>query len=481
MNIDWTPAEERANTLIQQLREQIVTQPNYYQQPWEAQPFISVQSLITKTKLYQILKLMPKGAILHLHSDSMGDYALLLRLAAKLNDPDRFYVNQDSTGDPHEYFKLGDSGTGYRPLSDILSDQQLWTTVLTNLTLSVDHMTNCSNMWLLFAPIFARVTTLLSVESIAYQYYLNSFQYLVHEDHVSHVELRTPWRTENQSIEGTKENIILRALNQVNVHGAHLSMKIIFIDSRHTSCDPVIRDPVIRDHISYVAHAMANHDPYVVGYDLVGEEDTGQTTHKIIPLINDCLLKQDGQVYPRFYLHNGETMLPASHRSIDDRQGTNQIPAQSGTNDNLIDTYQINTIDQIKVGRVGHAIGLYKNYQLLTKYREAGIAVELCPISNQLLRYMVDLRAHPGQLYISSGLPCSLSPDDPAIFGYQGVTYDFWEACVAWNLNLKTLKLLAYQSIQYSALNDTEKQTKLAQWLEQWYQFITYISKCGTF
>jgi adenosine deaminase CECR1 len=103
--------------------------------------------------------------------------------------------------------------------------------------------------------------------------------------------------------------------------------------------------------------------------------------------------------------------------------------------------------------------------------------IELCPISNQLLRYVEDIRNHPGQLYLSMGLPCSLNPDDPAIYSYQGVTYDFWEACVAWNLDLKELKLLAYYSIQYSSLRENEKKNLINLWLKAWYEFINEVSQ----
>jgi adenosine deaminase CECR1 len=126
--------------------------------------------------------------------------------------------------------------------------------------------------------------------------------------------------------------------------------------------------------------------------------------------------------------------------------------------------------------RVGHGIALFKTPDLLRRYRRAGIALELCPISNQLLRYLVDVREHPGQIYLGAGLPCSLNPDDPAIFGIQGVSHDFWEACVAWNLDLKALKLLAYYSLRYSALGEREKDERIGLWLDQWRAFAAWLA-----
>lgn len=474
--IGWTENEDKASDIITKLRLQVTTQPGYYDSPWERHPFLSVHSQIVNTQLYKVLQQMPKGGILHLHSDSMGDYSSLLTLAALYKDVDQFYVSTTSSGSPDEYFKLSSVPIDqYLPLSMVLTDTELWKRVLGDLTLTVDKLKCGGDMWRFFSPIFARVTTLLSVTSIAYQYYTKAFQYLLKEEHICHVELRTPWYVENSTIIGTKENTILSALTNANKTsmGMQLSMRVIFIDSRHhASTEDDINK--IHNNITYVAKTMMKPDQlskYLVGYDLVSEEDTGQTTHYCVPTIMESLLISGDKIYPTFYLHDGETNLPSGHGTQAD-----QVPAQSSTNDNLIDAYLINTIRRdkstISVGRVGHALGLYKDTGLMERYRSQSIAIELCPISNQLLQYVGDLRNHPGQLYLSMGLPCSLNPDDPAIYGYQGVTFDFWEACVAWNLDLMALKVLAYNSLQYSSLPEKEKEDKINAWLHDWYLFI---------
>ena len=65
----------------------------------------------------------------------------------------------------------------------------------------------------------------------------------------------------------------------------------------------------------------------------------------------------------------------------------------------------------------------------------------------------------------------SLNPDDPAIYGYQGVTHDFWAACIAWDLDLLALKVLAYYSLEYSGLGDAEKTKAIEEWLVTWAAF----------
>ena len=100
--------------------------------------------------------------------------------------------------------------------------------------------------------------------------------------------------------------------------------------------------------------------------------------------------------------------------------------------------------------------------------------VELCPISNQLLRYVKDLREHPGQSYLAAGLPVSISSDDPAIYGYQGISYDFWEAVIGWGLDLKMVKILCYYSIKGSSLDEAAKSEKINSWQKDWNDYISY-------
>lgn len=45
-----------------------------------------------------------------------------------------------------------------------------------------------------------------------------------------------------------------------------------------------------------------------------------------------------------------------------------------------------------------------------------------------------------------------ISPDDPGIFHYGDVSYDYLAVAVAWNLGLEHLHLLARNSLAYSTL-----------------------------
>lgn len=76
-----------------------------------------------------------------------------------------------------------------------------------------------------------------------------------------------------------------------------------------------------------------------------------------------------------------------------------------------------------------------------------------------MLGYVPDQRHHPAITYLRYGIPVVLGADDPATFGYNEFTLDWYEAFMAWGLNLGDLRHLAMNSLQYSSLSASEKKT----------------------
>lgn len=58
--------------------------------------------------------------------------------------------------------------------------------------------------------------------------------------------------------------------------------------------------------------------------------------------------------------------------------------------------------------------------------RERNIAIEVCPLSNELLRYTTCIATHPVKILLNSDVPLTLSCDDPQFFGNQGLSYDLY-------------------------------------------------------
>jgi adenosine deaminase-related growth factor len=119
---------------------------------------------------------------------------------------------------------------------------------------------------------------------------------------------------------------------------------------------------------------------FVVGFDLVGQEDTGRPLAQYVEKLKD--ISQNG----RFFFHAGETNWFNTDADI-----------------NLIDAVLMNT------KRIGHGYSLYKHPVLWEAFKEKDIAIEISPISNQVLHLVQDLRNHPAGFFISENVPIVVS------------------------------------------------------------------------
>lgn len=106
-----------------------------------------------------------------------------------------------------------------------------------------------------------------------------------------------------------------------------------------------------------------------------------------------------------FMFHAGETLLDT---------GGSDDPKKS----NLYDAWLLGA------KRIGHGYSILKHPMLVEKYRPAkkgepnkkAIALELCPISNELLGLCGNAREHPFPALLAAGLHCTLNADNPSLF-----------------------------------------------------------------
>ena len=182
---------------------------------------------------------------------------------------------------------------------------------------------------------------------------------------------------------------------------------------------------------------------FVIGFDLVNEEDTSLPLRRFAPM----LLKAKRR-YPdmKLYIHGGESI--------------------NAGNENLIDAYLLG------VSRVGHGLNLYRYPDLHSRYVKSEICLEVCPISNQTLGYTKDIRNHPATEYLKSGMAISLCSDDPAYMENQTLTDDFFAGVVGWDLSIADLKQLGINSILYSGLDDAAKYKSVRAYKDLWNGFV---------
>ena len=118
---------------------------------------------------------------------------------------------------------------------------------------------------------------------------------------------------------------------------------------------------------------------FLVGFDFVGQEDLGKTLNSYADKLKEIS-------YGRFFFHAGETNWFNTEADV-----------------NLIDALLMDT------KRIGHGYSLYKHPVLWAAFKEKDIAIEISPISNQVLHLVQDLRNHPASFYISENIPIVVS------------------------------------------------------------------------
>jgi adenosine deaminase CECR1 len=103
--------------------------------------------------------------------------------------------------------------------------------------------------------------------------------------------------------------------------------------------------------------------------------------------------------------------------------------------------------------------------------------LEICPISNQLLRYIPDIRNHPARQLMKKGIGCVIGNDDPQILGNPGLSYDFWEAYVGMELYLVDIKAMVFMAYLYSLYTyntkkDFDYENAYDDFLIEWNEFV---------
>ncbi|CAK0894047.1 unnamed protein product [Prorocentrum cordatum] len=187
----------------------------------------------------------------------------------------------------------------------------------------------------------------------------------------------------------------------------------------------------------------AKYPDYIAGFDLAGPEDHPNSSMFAEMFEEERSKSKEAEQLP-LMIHAGETHVTAAQHHVE--AVCMSFPGC----------------------RIGHGFALVRRPNLWPEVKQKGICLEVCPISNQVLGYFPQLAAHPAPTLLRCGLPMTISHDDPGIWHYSDVSYDWVAATKAWSLNLAEIKALARNSIIYSTLPSDEKAAFLSAWESAW-------------
>lgn len=457
--IEMSSEEMIADSIFEELKDDAAAlqePPN----PWVSQFFPTVKDEYESTGLYEFLLSMPKGAVLHVHPSAMGDYYALFDLVSVRDD---CYFNPSDGS--FELFMDSIPESDWLQVSWMLSsasDEAAMRDSLINYIVIDEADAYLPDIWAEFELMFGRVGGLFTDPDVAYNYIYQALYTYAHADNVQHIELRahTP---SARSVE-----FYLGVVDSLAEQGIDISIRIIYCDSRYIYSGETIEgfSERITGSMKSAADLMAQYPGIVVGADVYSEEDKGATAFYMAPMMEEAReysTSEYGFELPLF-LHDGESSFPTG---VPDSPVSLLGPYPGNVNNNVIDAYLLDA------QRVGHGIELAKLPELAEMYAEKGIPLEICPVSNQVLGYVPDLRDHPAVPLMRSGVRISINPDDPAMFGYTGVTFDFIVAVLAWDLSLSDVKRLIMNSIEDAAMTDPEKDELMNLWQTEWDEFIS--------
>ncbi|MFS4457374.1 adenosine kinase [Maribacter sp. 2304DJ31-5] len=434
--------EKLLNKKIKSLREETIH--HFSKHP----KFYELSKQIDTTKLFAILKTMPKGGLLHSHSGGLTDIHWLINRAKEF---DECYVYTRFSNDQYLFGQLNIYSeakvpSGFVRLKDILDENTSFENQLYDLlVLNKAQSANSLGIWPSFENRFKRIAQLISYRPFFLEYYQKAFEDLI-EDGISHVEIRYVF-DEIYDLQGRLygSETIINDLNNI-VEGLNESGKVLTLGLIYSSFK-FFDVPVIENKITEAIRLKKKYPRTIVGFDLVAEEDAWNS----LVYYKKCwdsltILENQYKIDLPLILHAGESL--------------------SLSNSNLFDAILLNT------KRIGHGLNLAYFPELVEQVIEKDILVELNPLSNTLLGYVKDPRNHPARTLMKYGVQCSISSDDPGVFGYEGLSYDFWYAFVHWELDLKSLKKLVFNSIEYSSLEMERKKRAITKLNQDWDIFV---------
>ncbi len=123
-------------------------------------------------------------------------------------------------------------------------------------------------------------------------------------------------------------------------------------------------------------------------------------------------------------------------------------------------------LDDLHAGRLGHGVRTVEDPDLLARVVEAGVALEVCPVSNVSLGVYSDLSSVPLPQLLEAGATVALGSDDPLLFGSR-LAAQYATMRAAHGLTDATLAELARMSVRASAAPE-DVRTRLLRGIDDW-------------
>lgn len=433
---------------------------------------LSREDIVNNDAFQNIFTKMPCGGNLHIHTSSMLSTDRFCQILADDEhvylywDPDAGLTPSQFTHGKFYYLSHKPSDAKFINFQELAEYEDTYPNAEAKklLTFIDKRIDDIEYIWDGFNDYFARVGSVLKVRSIYKKYYVEALKYQ-YDANNDYIEIRAgvsslvdnndaevfcgaqtePITYDDKVPEALK--LLFDAYTEAKTDGrSDLKVKAIVSLSRTSDVDNAM-DALIRVPAWRKALKDEEND-FVVGFDLVSEEDINHKTDYYAKAIIQAVKENDLDV--DFYFHDGES--------------------------NWTDNDNVHSAVALGAKRIGHGINIYNFPGLIERVKTEKICLEICPISNQMLRYIKDLRIHPINEFLTRGIPCVVCSDDPQIFETAGTYYDLWEVYFGTSIDLRDIKKLIKNSYLYAAMTQQERTEKTLAWETKWEAFIEEVS-----
>lgn len=415
--------------------------------------FMTIIQQMEQSDVYKIIKRMPKGAALHVHDTALASARWVVD---ELTYWDNLYMCYDTSDQLFfRFMEKPDETCAWELVSAVRSNyvdpQDFDDLLFSRLSLLTDNpdelYPDINTVWSIFQGYFIAITDLVMYRP-AWEAYLEQALTEFADDNILYVEFRgtLPPLYELDGRKLTAEESL--AVYQDTAQRFQQNNSDRYFGTRYIYAPPrSVDNTTMHTYVSLAKKLKEQFPEFVAGFDLVGQEDLGKP---LISFLDELLQLSEANM--KVFYHAGETTWMGME-----------------TDENLIDALLLNS------SRIGHGYAIVKHPEAKAMARERGVPMEVCPISNQVLKLVDDLRNHPAAGLVAEGFPIVVSSDDPGAWGAMALSYDMYEAFMALGgakADLRFLKQLAINSINYSSLDEEEQFNLMMKWVEKWDQFI---------
>ena len=114
-------------------------------------------------------------------------------------------------------------------------------------------------------------------------------------------------------------------------------------------------------------------------------------------------------------------------------------------------------IEDFKVTRIGHGVRILEDAEVVELARHTGITFEVCPTSNYHSGVISEIKEHPIQQMLESGLNVTINTDDPGVSNIS-LSDEYHLVCEELGLSRTILKERVLAAAQAAFLPRTEKE-----------------------